>query len=206
VAGDGKYLRLGEAQRDGVWFPLAQFNSAAFQVVVRTTADTPAIVSAIRREVAALDPNLPIQDLRTMREKVAELLWPTKLGVAFVTVLGGLGMFLAAIGLYGVMSYAVARRTREIGIRMALGAQARNVLGIVVGDGMRLTIIGMVIGLAGAWAAPRLLARLLYDVSASDPLTFAGAPLMLAAVAWLACYLPARRATKVDPLAALRHE
>jgi len=104
------------------------------------------------------------------------------------------------------MSYAVAQRTREIGIRMALGAQARNVLGIVIGDGMRLTIIGMVIGLAGAWAVTRLLAILLYDVSASDPLTFAGAPLMLAAVAWLACYLPARRTTKVNPLAALRHE
>jgi predicted permease len=206
VAGDVRYLRLGEAQREGIWTPLAQANSAAFQVLVRMTAETPAIVSAIRREVAALDPNLPIQDLRTMREKVAELLWPTRLGAAFVTVLGSLGMFLAAIGLYGVMSYAVAQRTREIGIRMALGAQARNVLGIVIGDGMRLTIIGMVIGLAGAWAVTRLLAILLYDVSASDPLTFAGAPLMLAAVAWLACYLPARRATKVDPLAALRHE
>ncbi len=206
VAGDGKYLTLGEAQREGIWTPLAQTSSAAFQVLVRTTAETPAIVSAIRREVAALDPNLPIQDLRTMRERVAVLLWPTMLGVVLVTVLGGLGMLLAAIGLYGVMSYAVVQRTREIGIRMALGAQARNVLGIVVGDGMRLTIIGMVIGLAGAWAVTRLLASLLYDVSASDPLTFAGVPLVLAAVAWLACYLPARRATKVDPPAALRHE
>jgi putative ABC transport system permease protein len=206
VAGDGKYLRLGETQREGIWVPLAQANRAAFQVVVRTTAETPAIVSAIRREVAALDPNLPIQDLRTLREKVAELLWPTRLGVAFVTVLGGLGMLLAAIGLYGVMSYAVVQRTREIGVRMALGAQAHNLLGIVVGDGMRLTIIGMVMGLAGAWAVTRLLASLLYEVSASDPLTFAGVPLVLAAVAWLACYLPARHATKVDPLAALRHE
>ena len=189
-----------------MWTPLTQAYSSSFQAVARTTAEAPGVVSAIRREVAALDPNLPIQDFRTMREKVAQLLWPARMIAALVTALGGLGLLLAAIGLYGVMSYAVAQLMREIGIRMALGAQARDVLGAVIGQGMRLTLAGVAIGLVAAWALARFLESLLYGVSARDPLTFAGVPLTLAAVAWLACYIPARRATMVDPLVALRNE
>jgi ABC-type antimicrobial peptide transport system permease subunit len=162
-------------------------------------------VSAIRREVAALDPNLPIQNIETLREQFELYLWPARMSAGLVTALGGLGLLLATIGLYGVMSYAVAQRTREIGIRMALGAQARDVLGLVIGQGMRLTLAGIAIGLAAAWASTRFLTSLLYGVSERDPLTFVGVPLVLAA-AWLACYLPAQRATKVAPLIALRNE
>jgi len=206
VAGDVKYWSLGEAQREGMWTPLTQSYTGSFQAVARTTAEAPGVVSAIRREVAALDPNLPVQHIETLREQVDLYLWPARMSAGLVTALGGVGLLLAAIGLYGVMSYAVAQRTREIGIRMALGARGRDVLGAVIGQGMRLTLAGVAIGLAAAWALTRFLESLLYGVSARDPLTFVGVPLALAAVAWLACYIPARRATKVDPLVALRRE
>jgi putative ABC transport system permease protein len=206
VAGDGKYWSLSEAQQEAIWTPLTQSYAGSFEAVVRTTAETPAIASAIRREVAALDPNLPIQHIETLRKQVDLYLWPARMSAVLVTTLGGLGLLLAAIGLYGVMSYAVAQRTREIGIRMALGAQARDVLGVVIGQGLRLTLAGIAIGWATAWALTRFLASLLYGVSVRDPITFVVVPLALAAVAWLACYVPARRATKVDPLVALRYE
>jgi putative ABC transport system permease protein len=206
VAADGKYMSLSGPQHEGWWVPIMQSPTGLFQMVVRTTAESPDIASAIRREVAALDPNLPFQNMVSLKERVSLYLWPARMGAGLVAALGGLGLLLAALGLYGVMSYAVVQRTREIGIRMALGAQARNVLGAVIGDGMRLTLAGIVIGLAGAWAITRFLASMLYGVSARDPLTFAGVPLVLATVALLACYLPARKATKVDPLDALRRD
>jgi putative ABC transport system permease protein len=173
---------------------------------VRVRAEAPGVASSIRREVAALDPNLPVQNIMTLREHVSYWLWPSEMGAGLVSAPGSLGLLLAAIGMYGVMSYAVTQRTREIGIRRALGAQARDVLGVIIGQGLRLTLVGMAIGIAAAWALTRLVASLLYGVSVRDPLTFAGVPLVLAAVAWLDCYIPARRATKVDPLLALRHE
>ena len=206
VAGDCKYFGLREERQRGVWTPFAQEYAPFFQAVIRTTAETPGVVAAIRREVAALDPNLPIQNLITLRDHVGLWLWTAEMSAGLVTALGGLGLMLAAIGLYGVMSYVVARRTREIGIRMALGAQTRDMLKMIIGQGLRLTLAGVAIGLAAALAVARLVANLLYGVSARDPITFLIVPLALAAVAWLACYIPARRATKVDPLVALRHE
>jgi putative ABC transport system permease protein len=208
VAGDCKYFYfgIGEAQHEAIWTPIAQNYAASFQMLVRVTAEAPGVASAIRREVAALDSNLPVQNIMTLHEQVSLWLWPSEIGAGLVSALGSIGLLLAAIGLYGVMSYAVTQRTREIGIRMALGAQARDVLGVIIGQGMRLTLVGVAIGLTAAWALTRLVASLLYGVSVRDPLTFAGVPLVLAAVAWLACYIPARRATKVDPLQALRDE
>ncbi len=206
VAGDCKYFGLKEDKQRGVWTPLAQAYAPFFQAVVRTTAETPGVVVALRREVAALDPNLPIQNIITLREQVGLWLWMAEMSAGLVTALGGLGLLLAAIGLYGVMSYAVARRTREIGIRMALGAQARDMLKMIIGQGLRLTLAGVAIGLAATFAASRLMANLLYGVSSRDPITFVVVPLALAVVALLACYFPARRATKVDPLVMLRHE
>ena len=204
VAGDCKYFGLREERQSGVWTPLAQEYAPFFQAVVRTTAETPGVVAAIRREVAALDPNLPIQNLITLRDHVGLWLWTAEMSAGLVTALGGLGLLLAAIGLYGVMSYAVARRTREIGIRMALGAQARDMRKMIIGQGVRLTLAGMAIGLAAAFAVSRLAANLLYGVSSRDPITFVVVPMTLAAVALLACYVPARRVTKVDPMIALR--
>ncbi|HKQ75166.1 MAG TPA: ABC transporter permease [Blastocatellia bacterium] len=206
VAGDCKYFGLREERQMGVWTPLSQAYAPFFQLTVRTTAETPGVVASLRREVAALDPNLPIQSLITLREQFGLWLWTAEMSAGLVTALGVLGMLLAAIGLYGVMSYAVARRTREIGIRMALGAQARDMLKMVIGQGLRLTLAGVAIGLAVTFAAARLVESLLYGVSARDPITFVIGPLALAAVALLSCYVPARRATKVDPLVALRHE
>jgi predicted permease len=206
VAGDCKYWALAEEPQDGMWTPLAQNYAPSFQAVTRTANETPNIAASLRREVAALDPNLPIQNITTLRDHVGLRMWPARMSAGLMTALGGLGLLLAAVGLYGVMSYVVARRTREIGIRMALGAQARDMVKMIIGQGLRLTLAGVAIGLAAALAVARLVANLLYGVSARDPITFVVVPLALAAVAWLACYIPARRATKVDPLIALRHE
>jgi predicted permease len=206
VAGDCKYFGLREEQWSGMWTPLAQNYAPSFQALARIATETPSIAAAFRREVAALDPNLPIQNITTLRDQVGLHLWPARMFAGLMTALGCLGLLLAAVGLYGVISYAVARRTREIGIRMALGAQARDMLKMIIGQGLRLTLAGVAIGLAAALAVARLVANLLYGVSARDPITFLVVTLALAAVAWLACYIPARRATKVDPLVALRHE
>jgi putative ABC transport system permease protein len=206
VAGDCKYFGLREEQWSGMWTPLAQTYAPSFQTLARTSTEAPNIAAAFRREVAALDPNLPIQNITTLRDQVGLHLWSARIIAGLMTALGCLGLLLAAVGLYGVMSYAVARRTREIGIRMALGAQARDMLKMIIGQGLRLTLAGVAIGLTAALALARLVENLLYGVSARDPITFVVVPLTLVAVAWMACHIPARRATKVDPLVALRRE
>jgi predicted permease len=175
-------------------------------IQLRTDGDPASYAATIQRVVREIDPQLQVVELQTMSEAVNETLVQER----FVAQLGGafslFALLLACVGLYGVMSCAVVRRTNEIGIRMALGAQARDVLSAVIGQGMRLTLAGIAIGLAAAWALTRFLTSLLYGVSARDPITFVVVPLALVAVAWLACYVPARRATKVDPLVALRCE
>jgi putative ABC transport system permease protein len=164
------------------------------------------LISAVRREVAALDENLPAQDLQPLTETVSLASWSARTGAAVLGVFSLLGLVLAAIGIYGVISYSVSRRTREIGLRMALGAETRDVIKLIVKQGMGLTLIGALIGLMLAVTVTRLLASLLYGVTATDPATFAGVVLFVIGVAMLACYLPARRATKVDPMKALRCE
>jgi predicted permease len=189
-----------------IYRPFAQSYSAAASVVVRAVGDPSDLIPAVRREVAALDENLPAQDLQPLTETTGLATWSARTAAAALSFFGLLGLLLAGVGIYGVMSYSVARRTREIGLRMALGAEARDVVKLVVKQGMGLVLIGTVTGLALAVATTRLIASLLYGVTASDPATFAGVAIFLMIVALLACYLPARRATKIDPMAALRSE
>ncbi len=160
----------------------------------------------LRSEVQALDATLPVYNLRTLAEQKDGSLYAERLAAALLTLFGLLALLLAAVGIYGVLSYSVTERTREMGIRLALGAQPRNLLKFVVGQGMILTFIGLAIGVVAAFALTRLLEKLLFGVSATDPLTFVVIPLLLTVVALVACSLPALRATRVDPLVALRYE
>jgi len=173
---------------------------------VRTPAAAPEIYAAIRREVGQLDRRVAPQFAMSMAEYIELWLLPQRIVAMLAGTLGLIGLALSTIGIFGVVSYAVTQRTHEIGIRMALGARRRDVLGLILRQGVKLTLGGIGIGLLAAWAATRVLTRLLHGVSATDPLTFAGVALLILSVALLACYLPARRATKVDPLVALRHE
>jgi putative ABC transport system permease protein len=171
--------------------------------VIRTAGDPAAFTPTLRREVQALDKDQPIYNVRTMDDVVANSLGTRRVSMQLFAVFAIAALLLAAIGIYGVMAYSVTQRTREIGIRMALGAQRSDVLALVIRQGMRLTVIGVVVGVAGAFALTRLMANLLFGVAATDPLTFAVIPLLLLFVAFVACYLPARRAARLDPTIAL---
>jgi putative ABC transport system permease protein len=189
-----------------IYRPFTQNYSPLASVVIRASGDPSGLIPAVRREVASLDENLPAQDLQPLTETTSLATWSARTGAAALSFFGLLGLLLASMGIYGVMSYSVARRTREIGLRMALGAEARDVVKLIVRQGMGLVLIGTVTGLALAAAATRLIASLLYGVTSTDPVTFAGVAIFLMIVALLACYLPARKATKIDPMVALRHE
>jgi putative ABC transport system permease protein len=165
-----------------------------------------ALAPVLRAEVAALDPDLPLADIRTMRNHLGIALLPARLAGATLGVFGLLGLLLAAVGIYGVMSYSVAQRTREIGIRMAVGAARAQVVRLVMRQGLRLVAVGAAVGLVGAVVAARLVRGLLYGGSALDPVTFAAVPIVLVGVALLAIWVPARRAAGVDPMVALRGE
>jgi len=200
------FNRLDREPESTIYRPFTQNYSPLASLIVRTDGDPRSLTSAVRREVAALDENLPPQNLQPLSETVSLASWSARTGATVLGVFGLLGLVLAAIGIYGVMSYSVSRRTREIGLRMALGAETRDVIKLIVKQGLGLTLIGALIGLMLAVAVTRLLASLLYGVTATDPTTFAGVVLFVIVVAVLACYLPARRATKVDPIKALRCE
>jgi predicted permease len=206
VAKDGKYWSLGEDPQPFFYVPMVREYRSNAALVVRTTGDPRGLIHAIRRAVQQLDANLPVYDAKTMSEHMRLSLFPLRTGAWFAGSFALLALALAGLGIYGVMAYAVSQRTREIGIRMALGAQASNVLKLIVRQGMTLALIGLIIGLAGAIALTRLMSSVLYGVSANDLVTFAAVTLLLALVVLIACYVPARRATKVDPMVALRYE
>jgi len=202
----GKYRTLGEDPLPFMYKPYWQNYVPQVRLVVRTQADPASVIADMRSAVQALDPNLALYDVETLKQLMLLPLFPARATGLLLCVFGGLALLLATMGLYGVMSYLVAQRTREVGIRMALGARRTDVFKLVLGNGMRQTLVGIVIGLAGALAVTRLLASLLYGIRPTDFLTFAGVSLLLAGVAFLASYLPAQRATRVDPMVALRHE
>jgi predicted permease len=206
VIQDGKYVSLSEGATPFVYTNLRPQSGGSLTMVVRTTSEPQNAVAAIRREFQQLDATLPVYNVKTMLEHMANSLFPARIAAVLLGSFGLLALLLAAIGIFGVISYAVTQRTREIGIRMALGAQAGGIFRLVVGESLKLIALGMAIGLACAIAGTRLLSGFLYGLSALDLATFAGVPLLLALVALLACYIPARRAMRVDPMVALRCE
>jgi putative ABC transport system permease protein len=204
VVGDTKGAALDAESGAQIYVPHAQDQDWNFMgLVVRTASDPAAFAATLRREVQALDKDQPVYNVRTMDDVVANSLGTRRVSMQLFAVFAGAALLLAALGIYGVMAYSVTQRTQEIGIRMALGAQRSDVLALVIRQGMTLSVIGVVVGLAGAFALTRLIANLLFGVAATDPLTFVAIPLLLLFVALVACYLPARRAARLDPTIAL---
>jgi predicted permease len=185
---------------------VADFLGGNMNYVVRTSTDSLAIESSIRNVVREMDPSLPVYNLKTMNDVVSKSMVQPRFLALLLATFSGIALFLAAIGIYGVMAYSVAQRTQEIGVRMALGAQPLHVLRLIFGQSLMMLLIGTAIGLAGAFALTRLMSTLLFGVTATDPLTYVSVVGLLTFVALLACYIPARRAAKVDPLIALRYE
>jgi predicted permease len=206
VAKDGKYFNIAEDPRAFVWTPLIQDYSSSGIVLVRANGNPGSLIGPVRSQIQSLDPTLPVFDVKTLTEHMKFSLFPSKVAAWVLGVFGLVALLLSAIGIYGITSYAVAQRTREIGIRMALGAQLGDVLRLVLNHGVKLTIIGVAIGLLGAFVVTRAITSVLYGVSATDPLTFGLVSGILILVTLVACYVPARRATKVDPLVALKYE
>jgi putative ABC transport system permease protein len=207
VVGDVKHLGLESRDSADLYVCYSQRPRRIGQmtVVARTNVEPAALAMTARQELKALAPNLPAH-FEAMGQIFARSTANRRYNVILLGAFAALALMLAVIGIYGVMSYAVSQSAREIGIRMALGAQAGDVLKLVVGQGLLLTLIGVGAGLAGAFALTRLMANLLFEITTTDPMTFVGMPVLLVSVALVACYIPARRATKVDPLVALRHD
>ena len=206
IVRDGKYTSLAEDPKPFVYRALFQTYIGSTSVVVRANGDAPRLLPAIRAVLRELDPQLPLASARTLSERLGGALLPARLGAAVLGSFGVLALALAAIGIYGVTSYAVSWRTREIGVRMALGAERGDVLRLVVGGGVALTLLGAAIGMSAALLLTRLMRRFLFGVSSADELTYALVGALLVGVAYLACYLPARRAARTDPVLALRAE
>jgi len=206
VVGDAKHYWLEEEARSQMYAAYSQQPGFFATAVVRTSVEPLSLSEPVRQAIWKVDPDQPMWKIRTVEFLVDRSVADRKFLLALMGIFASLALVLTMIGLYGVISYLVNQRTQEIGIRMALGAQMGHILAMVLKQGMLMVLIGVGLGLGAAWLLTRLMARLLYEVSATDPLTFAAISLLLIGVALLACYLPARRATKVDPLVALRYE
>jgi putative ABC transport system permease protein len=206
IAKDVKHVSLDETARPEMYIPFDQFPMFFQTIVLRTTGDPLSLVAAARSEVLAVNKDQPISNVHTMEELVSNSIAERRFNMLLLSIFAIVALLLSAVGIYGVMSYSVAQRTHELGLRMALGAQSSHVVALVVRQGMTLALIGVGIGLVASFALTRIMSSLLYGVSATDTLTFSVIALLLASVALLACYLPARRATKVDPMVALRYE
>jgi len=204
--GDSWQFAVGEVPQPVAYLAITQDYSPFAVLHVRTAGKPDAVIPAVREQVQSLDRNLALIGVNTIEKLLDQGLWAPRMGALLLVMFGLLALALASVGIYGVLSYSVAQRTQEVGIRMALGATRRQVLGLVVKEGMSLVLVGVVIGIVGSLGLAHLLANLLYGVKSFDPLTFAAVSIVLGAVALIAIYIPARRATKVDPMVALRHE
>jgi putative ABC transport system permease protein len=206
VVADVKQYGLDTPSTLQIYLPHGQSPSQQMVMVVKTKGDPESQVASVRNEVWAVDKDQPVYNIRTMEQLLSKSMAQRRFNMLLVGIFASVALVLAAIGLYGVMAYSVTQRTHEIGIRMALGAQAKDVLKMVVGQGMMLALLGVVVGLTAAFALTRVMSSLLFNVSATDPTTFIGVSLLLSLVALMACYIPARKATRVDPMVALRYE
>lgn len=206
IVGGNKHFAMQESPRAEMFIPDSQAEYLRMNVVVRRSGDAAALAPSVRDAVRAIDADEAVSTLRAMTDVVAASEEGDRFNAILLGTFGGAALLLTAAGIFGVLSYLVTQRTREIGLRMALGAQSGDVLRVIVGHGMRLVLVGAVLGLAGALALTRWMSSFLFDVKPADPLTFAAVALLLAATAFLACYFPARRAMNVDPMVALRHE
>jgi ABC-type antimicrobial peptide transport system permease subunit len=189
-----------------LYLNIYQLPAKHLAIFMRGRVDTAAIPDEVRAQVQAVDQTLPVFGAQTLTQTLSDSLAQRRFSMEMIAAFAATALLLAAIGIYGVISFMVAERTQEIGIRLALGAQRQNILAIVLGQGLRLVLAGAAAGLIGALILAELMATLLYGVRPMDPLTFAGVAFLFIGVALLACYLPARRAMKVDPMIALRHE
>jgi predicted lysophospholipase L1 biosynthesis ABC-type transport system permease subunit len=209
IAADVKHFTVREKTGPEMYVVYTQKpypDMLTMQVALRTQGDPRAVIGGVRDAVHSVDPGLPIAKVSTMTTLVGDSMTQPRFTMLLLAAFSALALMLASIGIYGVISYGVAQRTQEIGIRLALGAQPRNVFAMVLGQGVRLAGLGVVLGFAAAFGVTQLMASLLFGVQPTDPITFAAVPALLMAVALLACYLPARRATRVDPMVALRYE
>jgi putative ABC transport system permease protein len=203
---DHKVRTVGEDYRPYVHLAYYQDPESFQTLVIRTERDPTPMMEMFRRELLALEPDIVFVDARTMEENLALTLFPVRIGATLLSVFGFLALGMAAVGLYGVIAYSVSRRTHEFGLRMALGAGTADVLRLVVKQGMLLVAVGVILGLAAAMGVTWVLSSILYGIQAIDPVAFGGTSLLLSGVAFLANYLPARRAARVAPMEALRYE
>jgi putative ABC transport system permease protein len=206
VIGDVKQLGLDSSAKPEVYFPYPQMAAPSMSLVVRTASDPLSLAGAVKSQIQMIDKDLPIDEAKTMQQLLAESISGRRFNMLLLTVFAVVALVLAIVGIYGVMSYTVTQRTHEIGIRVAIGAQSRDVFRMVIGQGMMLAMIGVAFGLIGAFGLTRLMTTMLFGVEPTDPATFVSIALLLTAVALVACYIPGRRATKVNPLVALRYE
>jgi putative ABC transport system permease protein len=197
---------LKEEAEAELYFSSLQSPFESMSIVIRSTVDPASLVASVRNAVPEIDKTVPITEIEPMERLVTESVMQPRFNMVLLGMFGGLALLLSAAGIYGVTAYTVTQRTHELGIRLALGAQLRDVLRLILKQGLAMILLGLAIGLVAAFALTRLLKTLVFGVSTTDPLTFIAITSLLAGVALLACYVPARRATKVDPLVALRYE
>jgi ABC-type antimicrobial peptide transport system permease subunit len=208
VARDGKYTTPAEDPQPYFYLPLAQNFAAERTLQIRSSLPPESLIPEVQRQILAFDLNAPIEQIQTMKESLGSALgfFIFRLGATLAAAMGLLGLLLAVVGVYGVVSYAATQRTQELGIRMALGASPRQILSLLLKQGVRLVAAGLLFGLAGAWALTRTMSYMLVGVSPSDPATYFAVSALLSSIALLACWVPARRAMRVDPMVALRYE